>query len=145
MACVSALPRISTWPSAGARATAWVPTAPFAPARLSTTTGWPSGRAMAGPSARIRISANPPGFHRSRRPDLPSAECRAQASSGTSRSGTGAQEKYLYSHKWTPGDVLMWDNIATTHNAVADYGPDEPRFILRVQVMATLDYGRLAA
>lgn len=56
-----------------------------------------------------------------------------------------SQEKYLYSHSWTPGDVLMWDNIATTHNAVADYGPDEPRFILRVQVMATLDYAKLAA
>jgi taurine dioxygenase len=56
-----------------------------------------------------------------------------------------AQDKYLYSHAWTPGDVLMWDNISTTHNAMADYGPDEPRFILRVQVMATLDYARLAA
>ena len=56
-----------------------------------------------------------------------------------------SRDEYLYSHKWTPGDVLMWDNIATTHNAVSDYGPDEPRFILRVQVMATLDYARLAA
>jgi taurine dioxygenase len=56
-----------------------------------------------------------------------------------------SQEKYLYSHAWTPGDVLMWDNIATTHNAVADYGPDEHRYILRVQVMATLDYAALAA
>ncbi len=56
-----------------------------------------------------------------------------------------SQDKYLYSHSWTPGDVLMWDNIATTHNAVADYGADEARFILRVQVMATLDYAKLAA
>ncbi len=56
-----------------------------------------------------------------------------------------AQEKYLYSHAWTPGDVLMWDNIGTTHNAVADYGEDTPRYILRVQVMATLDYAALAA
>ena len=56
-----------------------------------------------------------------------------------------AQEKYLYSHRWAPGDVLMWDNIATTHNAVADYGEDEPRFILRAQVMASLDYAALAA
>ena len=56
-----------------------------------------------------------------------------------------AQDKYLYSHQWTPGDVLMWDNIATTHNAVSDYEAHEPRLILRVQVMATLDYGRLAA
>ncbi len=56
-----------------------------------------------------------------------------------------SQEKYLYSHAWTAGDVLMWDNIATTHNAVADYKPEEHRFILRVQVMATLDYAALAA
>lgn len=56
-----------------------------------------------------------------------------------------AQEKYLYSHGWTPGDVLMWDNIGTVHNAVADYGPAEPRYILRAQVMASLDYATLAA
>ncbi|WP_424812107.1 TauD/TfdA dioxygenase family protein [Roseococcus sp. YIM B11640] len=56
-----------------------------------------------------------------------------------------SQSKYLHSHAWTPGDVLMWDNIGTTHNAVADYTPEEPRFILRVQVMASLDYAALAA
>ena len=56
-----------------------------------------------------------------------------------------SQAKFLHSHHWTPGDVLMWDNIATTHNAVADYNADEPRFILRAQVMASLDYGALAA
>lgn len=56
-----------------------------------------------------------------------------------------SQSKYLYSHGWTPGDVLMWDNIGTTHNAMADYGADEPRYILRVQVMASLDYAALAA
>ena len=39
----------------------------------------------------------------------------------------------------------MWDNIGTTHNAVADYREDEPRYMRRVQVMATLDYGALAA
>lgn len=56
-----------------------------------------------------------------------------------------AQERFLYSHAWTPGDVLMWDNIGTVHNAVADYGPEEPRYILRAQVMASLDYAALAA
>ncbi|WP_043363141.1 TauD/TfdA family dioxygenase [Belnapia sp. F-4-1] len=56
-----------------------------------------------------------------------------------------AQPKYLHSHAWTPGDLLMWDNIGTTHNAVADYAAEEPRTILRVQVMATLDYAALAA
>ncbi len=56
-----------------------------------------------------------------------------------------AQEKYFHAHKWTEGDVLMWDNIGTVHNAVPDYRPDEPRYIRRVQVMATKDYARLVA
>lgn len=46
------------------------------------------------------------------------------------------QEKYQYAHAWSVGDLLMWENIGTLHNAVADYGPDEPRYILRCQVMA---------
>ncbi len=56
-----------------------------------------------------------------------------------------SQEKFLHAHHWTRGDVLMWDNIGTTHNAVADYRDDEPRYMRRVQVMATLDYSALAA
>ena len=40
---------------------------------------------------------------------------------------------------------LMWDNIGTVHNAVADYMPTEPRTMRRVQVMATLDYPALVA
>ena len=55
------------------------------------------------------------------------------------------QEKYFYAHAWSEGDVLMWDNIGTVHNAVPDYRADEPRYMRRVQVMATKDYGRLAA
>ncbi len=54
------------------------------------------------------------------------------------------QDKYLYSHHWTAGDVLMWDNIGTMHNAISDYG-DNPRYMRRVQVMATEDYAKLAA
>jgi taurine dioxygenase len=55
------------------------------------------------------------------------------------------QERYFYAHTWTEGDVLMWDNIGTVHNAVADYREDEPRYMRRIQVMATKDYARLAA
>ena len=55
------------------------------------------------------------------------------------------QEKYFYAHQWAEGDVLMWDNIGTVHNAAADYGPHEPRYMRRLQVMATKDYARLAA
>ena len=55
------------------------------------------------------------------------------------------QEKYFHAHQWTEGDVLMWDNIGTVHNAVADYRADEPRYMRRLQVMATKDYAQLAA
>lgn len=46
------------------------------------------------------------------------------------------QDKYRYRHYWKAGDVLMWDNMGTIHNAVADYRPDEHRLIKRCQVMA---------
>jgi taurine dioxygenase len=52
---------------------------------------------------------------------------------------------FLYAHHWAVGDVLMWDNIGTVHNAVADYMPTEPRYMRRAQVMATLDYPALVA
>jgi taurine dioxygenase len=46
------------------------------------------------------------------------------------------QPKYQYTHTWTEGDVLVWDHIGTLHNALADYRPDEPRWMKRCQVMA---------
>lgn len=46
------------------------------------------------------------------------------------------QRKYQYEHVWSEGELLMWDHIGTLHNAVPDYGPDEPRLMLRCQVMA---------
>jgi taurine dioxygenase len=52
---------------------------------------------------------------------------------------------FLYAHHWAVGDVLMWDNIGTVHNAVADYMPTEPRYMRRAQVMATLNYPELVA
>jgi taurine dioxygenase len=55
------------------------------------------------------------------------------------------QERYFYAHQWAEGDVLMWDNIGTVHNAAADYAPHEPRYMRRLQIMATKDYARLAA
>ena len=45
--------------------------------------------------------------------------------------------EYRYRHEWTKGDVLMWENFGTIHNAIADYGPDEHRLIQRCQLMAT--------
>ena len=53
--------------------------------------------------------------------------------------------KYRYVFRWSEGDVLMWENFGTIHNAVADYGPDEHRLIKRCQVMATMFFGEQAA
>ena len=53
--------------------------------------------------------------------------------------------EYRYRHQWSEGDVLMWDNIGTIHNAIGDYTADEPRYMRRIQVMATLDYQRILA
>jgi taurine dioxygenase len=46
--------------------------------------------------------------------------------------------QYRYAFRWEEGDVLMWEDIGTIHNAVADYGPDEHRLVKRCQVMATM-------
>lgn len=46
------------------------------------------------------------------------------------------QPKYQHAHRWSEGDVLMWDHISTLHNAIPDYRPDEHRLIKRCQVMA---------
>ena len=54
------------------------------------------------------------------------------------------QPQFRYRHMWTAGDVLMWDNMGTIHNAVADYGPEEYRFIKRCQVMADRYFPRAA-
>jgi taurine dioxygenase len=44
--------------------------------------------------------------------------------------------EYRYVHRWTVGDVLVWDHIGTWHYAVPDYGPDEYRLMKRCQVLA---------
>ncbi|MFC5497311.1 TauD/TfdA dioxygenase family protein [Caenimonas terrae] len=48
---------------------------------------------------------------------------------------TAAQ--FRYANQWEEKDLLMWDNMGTIHNAVADYLPQEHRFIKRCQVAAT--------
>ena len=47
------------------------------------------------------------------------------------------RDQYRYVFRWTAGDVLVWDNLRTIHQAAADYSPDEHRLIRRCQVMAT--------
>jgi taurine dioxygenase len=48
--------------------------------------------------------------------------------------------EYIYTYHWTENDVLVWEDIGTIHNAVADYRPDEHRLVKRCQVMANRYY-----
>lgn len=45
-----------------------------------------------------------------------------------------ARDQFVYRHKWRVGDVLMWDNYSTVHNAVADYGPHQHRLMWRTTI-----------
>jgi len=58
------------------------------------------------------------------------------------------QPRFQYAHRWSEGDVLVWDNLWTLHNAEADYRADQPRLIKRCQAMANLvftpEFARLA-
>ena len=47
------------------------------------------------------------------------------------------EASYRYLYTWTERDVLVWDHFGTIHRAIADYGPDEHRWMKRCQVMAT--------
>jgi taurine dioxygenase len=47
------------------------------------------------------------------------------------------KQEYRYMHRWQVRDLLLWDNLGSIHQAIADYRPDEERLMLRCQVMAT--------
>ena len=43
--------------------------------------------------------------------------------------------EFLYRHRWSPRDLVIWDNRATMHYAVMDYGDDQPRYLERTTVI----------
>lgn len=50
--------------------------------------------------------------------------------------------EFRFANQWEEHDVLMWDNMGTIHNAVADYLPTEHRYIRRCQVAASRFFDR---
>jgi len=50
--------------------------------------------------------------------------------------------EFQWAHRWSVGDVLLWDHLGTLHTAVADYTADEHRLMLRCQVMAESIFDR---
>ena len=51
------------------------------------------------------------------------------------------QDKFIYTHHWRPGDVVIWDNRALLHRALANYEMGRYRRILhRTVVRGTAPY-----
>jgi taurine dioxygenase len=50
--------------------------------------------------------------------------------------------RYVYRHRWTVQDLVIWDNRCLTHLAVGDYDPTEIRHMIRTSCMGEY-YGRL--
>jgi alpha-ketoglutarate-dependent taurine dioxygenase len=40
------------------------------------------------------------------------------------------QEQYVYTHRWSPGDLVIWDNRCLLHRAVANYDMASSRRVL---------------
>lgn len=53
------------------------------------------------------------------------------------------REEFTFRQKWRVGDVLMWDNRATVHMALADYPANFDRELLRTSITGSPS-GRLA-
>jgi taurine dioxygenase len=43
-----------------------------------------------------------------------------------------------YCHKWSKGDVVIWDNRCSLHKAAGDYPPEEDRIHWRVSIKDTI-------
>ena len=45
-----------------------------------------------------------------------------------------SSDRYVYRHSWKKGDLIMWDNNSTQHNAVADYTRAQLRYMKRITI-----------
>jgi len=50
-----------------------------------------------------------------------------------------------YHHKWSVGDIVIWDNRCSYHKAAGDYPPEEDRIHWRVSIKKFADENRMAA
>jgi len=49
------------------------------------------------------------------------------------------QDRFVYSHKWRLGDLVMWDNRCLLHRAIANYGMSKERRVLHRTVIKGTD------
>jgi taurine dioxygenase len=48
------------------------------------------------------------------------------------------QRRFVYEHRWRPGDVILWDNRCTLH-ARTDFSPEERRLLKRITVARDIE------
>ncbi len=53
--------------------------------------------------------------------------------------------RFVYTHRWRPNDLLMWDNWATVHRATGGYTAEQRRLMYRTTLEATTPFSTLAA
>lgn len=53
------------------------------------------------------------------------------------------QPRFQFSHRWRPGDVLIWDNRSALHQATFDFDPSKLRYLHRIMLMG--DRPKMAA
>jgi len=68
---------------------------------------------------------------------LPQAESRALLAELQEHT---IQTEFVYRHSWLPGDVVMWDNVATQHIAMHDYSLPQRRLMHRTTLTGDLPY-----
>ncbi len=50
------------------------------------------------------------------------------------------KDEFIYSHKWQMGDMLIWDDRSSMHQAAFDYDPNEHRLMWRALVTGELPH-----
>lgn len=48
--------------------------------------------------------------------------------------------EFIYRHKWRVGDLLIWDNCSTQHQAVGDYALPQRRLMQRTTIRGTVPF-----
>ena len=51
----------------------------------------------------------------------------------------GTQERFVYRHRWTPYDLILWDNRAVLHRATPFQSTNERRHMVRTTVAGSSD------
>ena len=52
--------------------------------------------------------------------------------------------EFVYRHRWSAGDVVMWDNRCSCHVALGDFDQTRPRVMFRCSLEGEVETGRIA-